>query len=50
MNEVKLKLDGKEYVFALGLGFFGEVTEETGVIFEDIFEKIESFVIWIVNL
>lgn len=40
MNEIKLKIGGKEYLFTLGLGFLGEVRELTGVEIDEIHLKV----------
>jgi len=42
MKEIKLSIDGKDYNFSLGLGFFGEVTEYTGIGIEDIYPEVEK--------
>ena len=42
MNEIKLSIDGKEYNFSLGLGFFGEVADHTGIGIEDIYPEVEK--------
>jgi hypothetical protein len=36
MNEIKLKLNGKDYNFSFGLGFLGELLDETGVELADL--------------
>lgn len=40
MNEIKLKIGGVEYNFTLGLGFLGDVLENTDLKLEDITTKI----------
>ena len=40
MNEIKLKIDGKEYVFTIGLGFLGELLEETNLSLDEIVPKM----------
>ncbi len=42
MNGIKLNIDGKDYNFSFGLGFLGELLEETGVELGDLMQKINK--------
>ena len=40
MNEIKLTIGGKAYVFTLGLGFLGELLEETNLSLDELIPKM----------
>ena len=39
-KEIKLKIDGKDYVFTFGLGYLGELLEFTGFPLDELYSKI----------